>query len=32
MSGMSGLDSMGMLPIVMPADDIREIAKQAIGK
>ena len=28
MSGMSGLDSMGMLPIVLPADDIREIAKQ----
>ena len=32
MSGMSGLDSMGMLPIVLPADDIREIAKQALGK
>lgn len=32
MSGMSGLDSMGMLPIVLPADDIREIAKQVPGK
>lgn len=32
MSGFGGLDSMGMLPIVLPADDVREIAKQAAVK
>ena len=27
--GMNALDSLGLMPVVVPADDIREVAKQA---
>jgi len=31
-SGMGAMDALGMMPIVLPADEIREIAKQATVK
>jgi hypothetical protein len=32
MAGMGGGDALGMQPVILPADDIREVAKQAAGK
>ena len=32
MSGMGAMDALGMLPIVLPADEVREVAKQAAQK
>jgi hypothetical protein len=32
LSGMGGLDALGFMPVVLPADEIREVAKQAPAK
>jgi hypothetical protein len=32
LAAMGGGDALGMLPVILPADDIREVAKQAAGK
>jgi hypothetical protein len=32
MAGFSGMESMGLLPVILPAEDVLEIAKQAPDK